>query len=193
MINLLTNNNSVNELYDQIEGIVTANRKKVVYQINNTMLETYFLIGKLIVENEQNGNIKAEYGKQVLKELSKRLTQRFGRGFSRSSLQNMRLFYMRYQKCQPLAGKFDVEQKNQPVANILSWSHYCYLIYIEDDDERSFYEKECINCNWSKRELKRQIDSCLFQRLLLSTGKNNKEKVLELSKNGQIISKPDDI
>lgn len=179
----MTNNltvTSVSELYNQIEEIVTEKRNRATYQINNTILETYFLIGKLIVENEQNGNIKAEYGKQVLKELSKRLTKRFGSGFSRSNLQNMRLFYLCYQKCQPLAGK-------------LSWSHYCYLVSIEDDDERSFYEKECINSKWSKRELKRQIDSCLFQRLLLSNGKSNKEKVLELSKQGQTISKPDDI
>ena len=75
----------------------------------------------------------------------------------------------------------------------LSWSHYCYLIYIEDDNERSFYEKECINSKWSKRELKRQIDSSLFQRLLLSDGKLNKQKVLELSKKGQTISTPIDI
>ena len=96
------------------------------------MVNTYFNIGKIIVENEQNGNIRAEYGKEILRKLSKRLTDRFGSGFSRSNLQNMRLFFERYKKCQPVAGK-------------LSWSHYCFLIYIEDDDERSFYEKECIN------------------------------------------------
>ena len=92
----------------------------------------------------------------------------------------MRLFYTRYKNFQPLAGN-------------LSWSHYCYLIYIEDDDERSFYERECINSKWSKRELKRQIDSSLFQRLLLSNGKTNKKKVYELSKKGQQISEPTDI
>lgn len=246
----MTNNlmvTSVSELYNQIEEIVTKERNKVTYQINNTILETYFLIGKLIVENEQNGNIKAEYGKQILKELSKRLTKRFGSGFSVSNMQYMRRFYLVYNKCQPLSGKFKgVDQKQQPVAVILcenrksqplddqfnkiskfqtvsgkfdedekfqpvvgklenndqkqqtlsgklSWSHYCYLISIEDDDERSFYEQECIHSGWSKRELKRQIDSCLFQRLLLSNGKNNKEKVLELSRQGQTISKPDDI
>lgn len=75
----------------------------------------------------------------------------------------------------------------------MSWSHYCYLIYIEDDNERSFYEKECINEKWSKRELKRQIDSSLYQRLLLSSGKTNKQKVYELSKNGQSINSPTDI
>ena len=92
----------------------------------------------------------------------------------------MRLFYTKYEKCQPLASK-------------LSWSHYCYLIYIEDDKERKFYEKECINSRWSKRELKRQIDSSLFQRLLLSKGNKNIEKVYELSKKGQVISTPTDI
>ena len=179
MINLLSEN-TVDELYDQIEGIVATNKKKVVYQINNTMLETYFLIGKLIVENEQNGNLKEEYGKEIFKQLSQRLTKRFGSGFSRSNLFYMKKFYLKYRTVQPMAGQ-------------LSWSHYCYLLSIEVDAERSFYEKECINCNWSKRELKRQIDSCLFQRLLLSNGKNNKEKVLELSKQGQFISKPYDI
>ena len=87
----------------------------------------------------------------------------------------MRIFYDKYKNCQPLASN-------------LSWSHYCYLIYI-DDDERSFYENECINSKWSKRELKRQIDSSLFQRLLLSNGNANKKKVYELSKKGQILSK----
>lgn len=88
---------------------------------------------------------------------------------------------------------FNEDIKIQSVYRKLSWSHYCYLLSIEDDNERSFYEKECINCNWSVRELKRQIDSCLFQRLLLSNGKNNKEKVLELSRFGQNITRPDDI
>lgn len=157
MINNLLTTTPVDELYGQIELIVTEKKTKVAYQINNTMLETYFLIGKLIVENEQNGNIKAEYGKQVLKELSKRLTKRFGSGFSLSNMKCMRKFYLVYQKSQtvsgqfsevqkfqPLAGKFEDKQKSQP-AGQLSWSHYCYLISIEDDDERSFYEKECIN------------------------------------------------
>lgn len=185
--------NTVDELCDQIEGIVTERKTKVAYQINNTLLETYFLIGKLIVENEQNGNIKAEYGKQVLKELSKRLTKRFGSGFSLSNMKCMRKFYLVYQKSQTVSGQFSEVQKFQTVSGQLSWSHYCYLIYVEDADERNFYEKECINSGWSVRELKRQIDSCLFQRLLLSNGKQNKEKVLELSKQGQTISKPDDI
>ena len=118
----------ITSMYHQISNVITKNKTKMIYQINNTLVETYFIIGKIIVENEQNGNIRAEYGKDVLKKLSKKLTDKFGTGFSRSGLQNMRLFYNKYKNYQTLSGK-------------LSWSHYCYLIYIEDDDERRFYEK----------------------------------------------------
>lgn len=174
------NDEIITDLYNEISNIISNNKTRMVYQINHTLVETNFMIGKVIVENEQNGNIRAEYGKDILKKLSKKLTNEFGSGFSLSGLYNMRLFYNKYKNFQPLDGN-------------LSWSHYCYLIYIEDDDERKFYEKECINCKWSKRELKRQIDSSLFQRLLLSDGKSNKQKVLELSKKGQTINKPTDI
>ena len=125
------NEKVVNNLFHQIEEIIVENRSKMAYQINNTLVMTYFNIGKIIVENEQNGNIRAEYGKEVLLKFSKKLTTKYGTGFSRSGLQNMRMFYNKYKKCQTLSGK-------------LSWSHYCYLIYIDDDDERNFYEKECI-------------------------------------------------
>ena len=175
-----TNEILIDTLFNQIEKVIVSNKTKMAYQINDTLVTTYFNIGKIIVENEQNGNIRAEYGKEVLLKLSKKLTNKYGTGFSRSGLQNMRLFYIKYKNCQPLAGK-------------LSWSHYCYLIYIDDDVERSFYEQECINSKWSKRELKRQIDSSLFQRLLLSDGNTNKKKVYELSKKGQTISTPNDI
>ena len=174
------NDKIISDMYNEISDIIANNKNKMIYQINNTLVETNFMIGKVIIENEQNGNIRAEYGKEILMKLSKKLTNKFGSGFSRSGLQNMRLFYIKYKNCQPLDSK-------------LSWSHYCYLIYIEDDDERKFYEKECINSRWSKRELKRQIDSSLFQRLLLSDGKTNKQKVLELSRKGQTISNPSDI
>ena len=170
----------VKNMYNEIASIIVQNKEKMVYQINNTLVNTNFMIGKIIVENEQNGNIRAEYGKELLLKLSKKLTASFGSGYGLSGLYNMRLFYNRYKNFQPLAGN-------------LSWSHYCYLIYIEDDDERSFYEKECINSKWSKRELKRQIDSHLFQRLLLSNGKANKKRVLELARKGQVINDPTDI
>lgn len=157
------NDEIIINMYNEISDIIANNKTKMIYQINNTLVETNFMIGKVIVENEQNGNIRAEYGKDILNKLSKKLTNKFGSGYSRSGLQNMRLFYDKYKNCQPLAGN-------------LNWSHYCYLIYIEDDDERRFYENECINSKWSKRELKRQIDSSLFQRLLLSDGKKINKK-----------------
>lgn len=167
-------------IYEQISNIVINNRNKMIYQINTTLVETNFIIGKIIVENEQNGNIRAIYGEAILNKLSKKLTNKFGTGFSRSGLQNMRMFYLKYRKCQTLSSK-------------LSWSHYCCLIYIENDEERNFYENECINSKWSVRELKRQISSSLFQRLLLSKGEINKKKILELSRQGQKISVPADI
>ena len=168
------------KIIEDIKEVIVSSRKKVAYEVNNTMLLAYWNVGKIIVENEQNGNIKAEYGKQVMKELSKELRKILGSGFSVSNLFNMRRFYITYPKFQTLSGK-------------LSWSHYCELLSIENIDERNFYEKECINSNWSVRELKRQIDTSLFERLLFSEGKSNKEKVYTLSKEGQTINVPEDI
>ena len=101
------------------------------------------------------------YGKKLIADLSKRLTKEYGKGFSRSNLQNMRNFYLLYPICQTLSGK-------------LSWSHYCELLSVSDDNKRSFYEKETVQANWSVRELKRQIQTSLFERLLLSSGDENK-------------------
>lgn len=168
------------KIIEDIKEVIVSSRQKVAYEVNNTMLLAYWNVGKIIVENEQSGNIKAEYGKQVMKELSKELRKILGSGFSVSNLFNMRRFYITYPKFQTLSGK-------------LSWSHYCELLSIENIDERNFYEKECINSNWSVRELKRQIDTSLFERLLLSEGKSNKEKVYALSKEGQILNVPEDI
>lgn len=148
--------------------------------MNTALLATYWNVGRLIVEDEQNSEHRAEYGKQVLKELSKRLTEAFGKGFSRANLQWMRLLYIKYPICQTLSSK-------------LSWSHYCELLSISDDAKRSFYEQECINARWSFRELKRQIDSSLFERLLLSDGQANKDKVLQLAAKGVEINRPSDI
>lgn len=176
MQSLITNK----KIIEDIKEVIVNSRQKVAYEVNNTMLLAYWNVGKIIVENEQNGNIKAEYGKQLLKELSKELRKVLGSGFSVSNLQYMRRFYLTYPKQQTLSVK-------------LSWSHYCELLSIENIDERNFYEKECINSNWSVRELKRQIDTSLFKRLLLSEGKSNKEKVYALSKEGQMLSVPEDI
>ena len=168
------------KMIQEIKDIILSSRKKVAYEVNNTMLYAYWNVGRIIVENEQNGNIKAEYGKQIIKELSKELRKVLGSGFSVSNLFNMRKLYITYPKFQTVSGK-------------LSWSHYCELLSIENVDERNFYEKECINSNWSVRELKRQLETSLFERLLLSEGENNKEKVYELSKVGQTFNTPEDV
>ena len=123
---------------------------------------------------------QADYGKQTLKELSKGLTKEFGKGFSVSNLQFMRRFYQSYQIQQTVSVK-------------LSWSHYCELLTISDPDKRSFYEKETINSGWSIRELKRQISTSLYERLLLSEGKTHKETVLALAEKGIEMSTPLDI
>ena len=148
--------------------------------MNNELLSTYWNIGRIIAEYEQTVPERADYGKQTLKELSKALTNEFGKGFSRANLQNMRSFYLTYEKCQTLSGK-------------LSWSHYCELLTISDPAKRSFYEKEAVNSNWSVRELKRQIDSSLFERLLLSRGDASKEQVLALAEKGIEIAEPSDL
>ena len=164
----------------EIRELLETTRKNVAQQVNTQMLTTYWNIGRIIVEYEQQNQLRAEYGKQTLRELSKELTREFGKGFSRSNLQNMRAFYLAYEKCQTVSGK-------------LSWSHYCELLSITDENKRSFYEKEAVNSGWSVRELKRQIDSSLYERLLLSSGDGNKEKVLSLAQKGIEISQPADI
>lgn len=134
------------------------------------MVNYYWNVGRMIVEEEQGGDITPEYGRKLYLELAKRLTKKMGKGFSRSNLFNMRNFYITY----PI-----VQTYGQ-----LTWSHFCELIGIKDENERKFYEKETVNSKWSTRELSRQIESGLYQRLLLSDGKANKEKVLQLAKEG---------
>ena len=164
----------------EIKTVLENARSNVAREVNNELLTAYWNIGRIIVEYEQSSQDRAEYGKQTLKELSKELTREFGKGFSRANLYNMRLFYLTYEKIQTLSGK-------------LSWSHYCDLLAITDDDKRSFYEREAINSGWSVRELRRQIESSLFERLLLSRGDANKEQVMELAQKGIEISGPADI
>ena len=168
------------DMIAEIRDIMNSARQSVAVHVNNELINAYWNIGRVIVEHEQENQERAKYGENTLKQLSKALTKEFGKGFSRSNLQNMRSLYLAYPKCQTLSGK-------------LSWSHYCELLFISDDDRRSFYEKECVRSGWSVRELKRQISTSLYERLLLSDGKANKEKVLELAEKGQEISTPEDI
>jgi len=164
----------------QIKTLMEEARGSVVKIVNMTLLHTYHKIGKTIVEDEQGHIERAEYGKYLMEQLSKDLTKEFGRGFSRSNIFNMRRFYLTYPKIQTLSGK-------------LTWFHYCELLGIEDDNKRSFYQKETENSGWSVRELKRQIKTSLYERLLLSKGDDHKSRVLELALTGNEINTPKDL
>jgi predicted nuclease of restriction endonuclease-like (RecB) superfamily len=192
-------------LFQQVVALVKNAQQQVIRTINSTMVYTYFEIGRMIVEEEQNGKERAAYGKQVLKELSKELMKEFGRGFSVDNLQNMRKLYLVYSNYETVSSISKVEnQKSETVSSIslvtekpvltlnfiLTWSHYIFLLNIDDNNERKFYEIESIKNNWSVRELKRQYDSALYTRLALS---RDKEGVLKLSQEGQIVEKPKDI
>ena len=172
--------NSGDLLVKRVEQIIIEARQKVAVAVNTTMVYTYYEIGRMIVENEQNGQERAEYGKAVLKKLSAHLTQKFGKGFSVENLDRMRFFYKTYsQISSTVLTKFN-----------LSWSHYLFLMRIDNPDERTFYEIEATNERWSLRELKRQFDSSLYERLVLS---RNKSEIKALAKEGQIIASPKDI
>ncbi|MBQ6019693.1 MAG: DUF1016 family protein [Clostridia bacterium] len=170
----------ISSVVREIGTILESARNRVAVQVNAELLNTYWNIGRIIAEYEQTLPGRADYGKQTLKELSRVLTDDFGKGFSVSNLQFMRRFYQTYQIQQTVSVK-------------LSWSHYCELMSITDSRRRGFYEKECERSGWSVRELKRQIESSLFERLLLSDGQANQEKVLSLAAKGQEIAVPADI
>ena len=167
------------DIYEEIKILLNSARNSITSTINSTMAKTYFLIGKRIVEEEQKGEKRAEYGEELIKNLSLRLTEEFGKGFSETNLKQMKSFYLIYGKGQTLSDQFK-----------LSWSHYLILMRMENLDERNFYEIEASENNWSLRELRRQIDSALYERLILS---RDKEKVKELAFKGQVIEKPEDV
>jgi len=215
------------QFYSTIKTILIDAREKVYRSINFTMVTTYWNIGKIIVEEEQRGKDKAGYGKYLLQYLSERLTQDFGKGFSRSNLEYMRLFYLTYKNqqvtiSQTMSGKLGksmsigqtvsgqlgsdkaiaqtvstqlginrpisatVSRKSQEGPFKLSWSHYVFLIRL-DEAERKFYEIEAANQGWSVRELERQFNSSLYERLALS---RNKKQIKELSSKGLVVVKP---
>lgn len=187
-----------NELTKKISSLLKIARQKVIREVNQTMVVTYFEIGHLIVEEEQNGKDRAEYGAELVKDLSRKLTTEFGKGFSETNLKQMRQFYQVYSNRQTATDQFgksqtlsDQSQKQQTVTVKfnLSWSHYLKLMRIDDENERLFYEIEAYENNWSVRELNRQFDTALYTRLALS---KDKKGVLELSEKGQIIEKPQD-
>ncbi len=165
------------KLVDTIGVTIESARQKAFQAVNNELLKANWEIGKYIVEYEQHGNEKAEYGSALLTNLAKDLKAKFGKGFSKSNIYMMRLFYLKYQIFQSVTGK-------------LTWTHYAELLGVSDDNARSFYEKQAENEKWSVRELKRQINTSLFERLALSKDKNG---LLKLVEKGQLIAVPKDI
>ncbi|MBN1467571.1 MAG: DUF1016 family protein [Fusobacteriaceae bacterium] len=169
----------INSIYKTVSDLLISAKTQVQKTVNTTMVYTYFEIGKLIVEEEQKGKERADYGKNLLKNLSIKLTEEFGKGFSKRNLANMKKFYLTYSILQKPSAKFE-----------LSFSHYIMLCNIDNSDERSFYEIEAISNNWSTKELRRQLDSALYERLSLS---RDREEMKILSQKGQIIENPKDL
>ncbi len=194
-----------NDLYARITELLQAARQNVVRAVNQTMVYTYFEIGRMIIEEEQQGKERAAYGKQILKEISIKLTKGFGKGFSIDNLENMRRFFLAYSISETTSRKSDlisIIQKSyvdlkqvkkydkETHTFTLSWSHYIKLMRIQNVAERSFYEIECAANNWSLNELQRQFNSGLYERLALS---RDKDGIKKLAEKGQIIEKPMDI
>ena len=173
---LIDNNYNIDSLFDNIKDMVINSRNRVYSAVNTEMLNLYWNIGKVIMEIQQ-GDERAAYGDAVLDKLSQKLTNEFGKGFSSRNLRTMRKFYLMYPIWKTVSAK-------------LSWSHYLELIKIDEEPKRNFYLNECINSRWSVRELQRQRDSLLYERLTLSA---NKEKILELAEKGQIFKTSKDL
>ena len=170
-------NTKYNDLLETISSTLQSAKENAVKAINTELVKANWEIGKNIVEYEQLGNEKAEYGSALLTNLANDLKVKFGKGFSKSNIYLCRQFYIKFPIFQTVSGK-------------LSWSHYSELLTISDELSRKFYEQQTIKENWSFREMKRQIDSALFQRLALSKDKN---AILALSEKGQEIQKASDI
>lgn len=173
----LTPSPEVDRAYHRIRSIVDDARSRAYQAINTAMVAAYWEIGRAIVEEEQQGQERAKYGKRLLAELSARLSGDLGPGFDRTNLQQMRKFFLAYPNCDALRHK-------------LSWTHYRTLLRVENPDARSFYENEAVAARWSTRELQRQVNSLLFERLALS---KDREGVLALARQGHEIAQPSDL
>ncbi|MFB1486088.1 MULTISPECIES: YhcG family protein [unclassified Thiocapsa] len=210
--------NLTQSFFDDIRGLITSARVIVARGVDLVQVRTNYEIGRRIVEQEQKGEERAAYGQEILRALADRLTGEFGKGYSLSNLKSMRQFYLLYQnrigqtlsgqsktKSQTVSGQLPSEgdqeslgafqivhtapgQSSRPFS--LSWSHYVFLLGIKNADERSFYEIEATGQNWTLRELKRQFDSGLYERLALS---RDKEGIRQLARAGQIVSQPQDL
>jgi hypothetical protein len=180
-------------------NLIQYARKVAAKQVNLVQLMTYYSLGRWIVEEQQQGENRAQYGKKVIKNLSAALTEQFGRGFSADTLENARKFYLNYQEriSETVFRKFAVEKSEAVFREfeesspfVLSWSHYLQLMRIKNNDERRFYEIEAAASGWSIRVLQRQFNSSLYERLALS---REKDEVMRLASEGLVITKPADI
>ena len=176
IVNYEGTDSELGQLVDKIVNEIEHGRNQLAININTTIKNTYWNVGKYIVEFEQMGNERAKYGSSLLTRLSQMLRLRVGRGYSRPNLNNMRKFYLTYPICQ--------------TSDILTWSHICELITIDDPLERAFYERECVSGNWDVRSLHRQMESGLFLRLAAS---KDRQGILQLAREGQLIQKPQDV
>ena len=173
----LTPTDGYRQLLEQISGAYTQGRVRAVQAVNAQLIEAYWQVGRHIVDYEQAGQLRAEYGKALISTLAADLGLRHGKGFSRSNLVYMRLLYLRY----PIS---------QKPSHQLSWSHYVELLKLDDELERGFYEKQAITEHWSVPELKRQKASSLFLRLAVS---KDKAGILQLAAQGQIVEQAADL
>lgn len=173
----LTRTDGYRQLLEQISDVYTQGQIQAVRAVNAQLIETYWQVGRHIVEFEQAGSLRAEYGKALINTLAADLGLRHGKGFSRSNLVYMRLLYLRY----PIS---------QKPSHQLSWSHYVELLKLDDELERGFYEKQAIAERWSVPELKRQKTASLFLRLAAS---KDKAGILRLAAQGQIVEQPTDL
>lgn len=164
----MTNSMENNGFIDDIRTLINEARKQVVHTVNTVMVATCWEIGRRIVEEEQNGNDRAEYGKYLIKNLAEALTVDFGKGFGETNLKYFRQFYLTF----PI---------RHAVRDELSWTHYRQLIRVENEEARNFYLKEAADCAWSSRQLERQINSFYYQRLLASQNKDIVKKEAEQS------------
>ena len=198
-------------LFERISALIDLAHKRVKTAIDTTMVYTYYGVGQYIVEDEQQGEQRAQYGQAVLKNLSARLTDKYGEGWSVETLKKCRFFYLTYRGDKIGATVWTQLEKPQKVNSVnsvdpiqdqngklclpnspftLSWSHYLVLMRIKDDNERRFYEIECQKQDWSVRQLKREYGASLYERLAMS---RDKKEILRLSQEGQTIEKPRDI
>ena len=206
----------MNELIHEIRALIQSARRAAVHSVDLIQVRTNFEIGRRIVEHEQGGEERAQYGKALLKELSAALTTEFGRGFSKRNLEYMRRFYLAYPDrriAQMPSAQLPMEEKSRTASGPLapkepsgmiwrtasekdknpfnlSWSQYVFLISIDNPDERGFYEIEAGANGWTLPELKRQFNSGLYERLALS---RDKEAVKKLASEGQLITRPEDL